>query len=68
MILHVILQRSVSNKNGHQIRNIEPRIHDGLVPIFSKTTQILQIDHLQPFGFPVYVLDSKLQQMKKIDK
>jgi len=57
-------------KMVNEIRNITPRSQDGLVPIahFAETNQVQQLVHLHPFGFPVYVLHTRLQQSKKIDK
>ena len=57
-------------KMANEIRNIMPRSQDGLVPIalFAQTNQVQQFDHPNPFGCPVYILDTRLQQMKKIDK
>jgi len=57
-------------KMANKIRNITPRMQDGQVPlaVFARSNQVHQLDHLHPFGCPVYVLDTRLQQNKKIDK
>ena len=55
---------------ANKIRNITPRSQDVLVPtaMFARTNQVQQLDHLHTFRCPVYVLDTRLQQSKKIDK
>ena len=57
-------------KMVNEIWNITPRSQDGQVPlaIFVRTNQVHRLDHLHPLGCPVYVLDTRLQQSKKIDK
>lgn len=54
----------------NEIGNTTPRRQDGsvLMAVFSRSNQVLQIDHLHPFGCTVYVLDSKLQHIEKKDK
>jgi len=53
---------------ANEIANSTSRRQDGSISkaLFARSNQVLQNDH--PFGCPVYVLDLKLQQMKKIDK
>ena len=57
-----------SMKMENDIAKSTPRRQDGSIPkaLFARSNHVLQNDH--PFGCPVYVLDLKLQQMKKIDK
>ena len=47
----------------NKIRNIMPRMQDGLVHIalLVRTNQLQQIDHLHPFGFTVFILDLRIQ-------
>ena len=56
-------------KMANEIGNIMPRGQDGLIPmdLFSKSSQVQQIDHLHPFGCLGYVWESKLLPKQKME-
>ena len=54
-------------KMANDIINITPRSRNGLVPMKTFLQGLIRcnkLDNLHPFGCPVYILDTRLQQMK----